>query len=327
MPSRRPRRADVAREAGVSKTTVTYVLSDAPYANISDETKTRVKDAAQRLGYVPNFAASSLVRGRTEIVGLLMPSAARQFYSLYSAFLEGLVSASHDSPYNFLYMWQDQPEKYRRVLGQGFVDGMIMIQSREVEEHVETAVRYDRPLMCVNYIPRNGSVPAVSPDYEQALEEAYDWLIERGRKRICLFLVDNDRQPNRRQMDHHDVLKSRYGRRVRLDLIRVPTIDAFADAYIGSVGSRPVDGVVVEGNYQLTALVRILDQTNQTIGDDVDIVSMNIADIVDKMPSGIRVVESPSQEVGRTAWELMATLLSEGEIPMRTLIPFRSSMT
>lgn len=324
MAKRRASRADVAREAGVSKTTVTYVLRDTPNTSISDETKDRVKAAAERLGYVPHFAASSLVRGKTEIIGLLIPSASRQFYSLYSAFLEGLVEESHESPYNFLYVGQDQPEKYRRVLGQGFVDGMIVIQSDTNEEHVQAALSYDRPIVSVNFLPPTAPIPAVSADYEGALETAYDRLLERGRRRIGLFLVDNDLQPNARQMQHHHILAERLADRGYFELVRLASPEAFADAYHRTVGSRRFDAMVLEGGYQLALLLRILDQSGSVVGDDLDIVSINIADFSKAIPSGIFVVESPSQEVGRTAWRTMAAVLEGREVPRRTLVPFHS---
>jgi DNA-binding LacI/PurR family transcriptional regulator len=65
--------ADVAAEAGVSRATVSYVLNGI-HGRISEQTRTRVHDAAARLGYVPNAMASALRAGRTEIVLLALPS-------------------------------------------------------------------------------------------------------------------------------------------------------------------------------------------------------------------------------------------------------------
>lgn len=62
--------ADVARECSVSTATVSYVLNDAPGRKISAETRRRVLEAAERLGYVPNNTAKALRTGRTEIVVL-----------------------------------------------------------------------------------------------------------------------------------------------------------------------------------------------------------------------------------------------------------------
>ncbi len=62
---------DIAREAGVSRTTVSHVLNDQPGINLSPKTKERVLATARKLGYVPNSAAQMLVTGRSRCIGLV----------------------------------------------------------------------------------------------------------------------------------------------------------------------------------------------------------------------------------------------------------------
>ncbi|MEV4033657.1 LacI family DNA-binding transcriptional regulator [Streptomyces umbrinus] len=70
---RRVTSADVAREAKVSRATVSYVLNDSPHQKIPEVTRQRVREAAARLGYAPSAAARSLRRGRSDIVLGLLP--------------------------------------------------------------------------------------------------------------------------------------------------------------------------------------------------------------------------------------------------------------
>lgn len=72
---RQPTSADVARLAGVSRATVSYVLNDAPNENISEATRARVRAAAARIGYQPHAGAQSLRSSVTHILGLLVPEA------------------------------------------------------------------------------------------------------------------------------------------------------------------------------------------------------------------------------------------------------------
>ena len=71
--TRRVTSADVAREAKVSRATVSYVLNDAAHQKIPEATRQRVREAAARLGYAPSAAARSLRRGRSDIVLGLLP--------------------------------------------------------------------------------------------------------------------------------------------------------------------------------------------------------------------------------------------------------------
>ncbi|MFI9803002.1 LacI family DNA-binding transcriptional regulator [Streptomyces sp. NPDC052301] len=83
-----PTSADVARLAGVSRATVSYVLNNAGAVRISEPTRRRVREAARELGYVPHAAARSLRAGHSRMV--LMPAPAIPVGPLYSRFLSEL---------------------------------------------------------------------------------------------------------------------------------------------------------------------------------------------------------------------------------------------
>ncbi|MEU1183166.1 LacI family DNA-binding transcriptional regulator [Streptomyces sp. NPDC005820] len=96
--------ADVAREAEVSRATVSYVLNDTPHQKIPEATRQRVWDAASRLGYAPSAAARALRMGRSDIVLGLLPDwpiehvLGRLIQQLTNAFAEhGLTFVVHSS--------------------------------------------------------------------------------------------------------------------------------------------------------------------------------------------------------------------------------------
>src|ERR1700732_3737917 len=73
--TRRITSCDIARAAGVSQTTVSFVLNNTEGTSIRAKTKARVLSAAEALGYVPNSAARTLVSGRTRTLGLVLARA------------------------------------------------------------------------------------------------------------------------------------------------------------------------------------------------------------------------------------------------------------
>src|SRR4029450_11389274 len=73
-PMKRATAADVAREAGVSRTTVSYVLNDTPHQQTPDTPRRRVREAGERLSYSPSAAARALVRGRSDVVLFVFPA-------------------------------------------------------------------------------------------------------------------------------------------------------------------------------------------------------------------------------------------------------------
>ncbi|MDW7990544.1 MAG: LacI family DNA-binding transcriptional regulator, partial [Anaerolineae bacterium] len=88
MPDR-PTSRDVARLAGVSRTTVSLVLNNVPDVHISPETRQRVLEAARQLNYYPDASARRLVSGKTRTIALVWHRGPDQTYR--DAFLPGLL--------------------------------------------------------------------------------------------------------------------------------------------------------------------------------------------------------------------------------------------
>ena len=81
--NRRPTQEDVARMAGVSRATVSYVINNRTDGNvrISEETRCRVLEAIEELGYRPNVLARSLRRGQTHTIGMIVPDNTNPFFA------------------------------------------------------------------------------------------------------------------------------------------------------------------------------------------------------------------------------------------------------
>lgn len=97
---RRPTAADVARQAGLSRATVSYVLNNTPHQVIPEHTRQRVHEAAQDLGYVPSAAARALSSGRSDVVLLLLPD--WPIGPSVGALLEHLSTALAEQGYTFV---------------------------------------------------------------------------------------------------------------------------------------------------------------------------------------------------------------------------------
>ncbi|MBN1671778.1 MAG: LacI family DNA-binding transcriptional regulator [Kiritimatiellae bacterium] len=315
-------REDVARAAGVSKTTVTYVLRDTPGTHISETTKAKVRRVAKRLGYQPNFAATSLVRGKTAIVGLLLPSQDMQFGFYYSRMIAGLVAAAKDTPYHFLYLGMDQPEKYRLCLARGLADGVVILQSDVNETHAAAVHEFALPLVTMNYLNDVGA-PQVSMDYEGAVETAYDRMLAHGRKRIALVCRRDNCQPNVRHIDRHNALAERLGNRADFSHV-LPESYASEDELLRTLlTDKARDGYVVDGMLHATRLARRLEEAGRSIGGDVDVIGFRVGEREAYARPGIVVLEAQPEEVGRLAWEQMETLLEGRDVAERTrLVPF-----
>lgn len=182
--------ADVARAAGVSKSTASRALTGAGY--VSAATRARVRDAAAALGYVPTTSAVSLVTGRTQTVGVVMPSLDRWFFTQV---LEGIQDALLERKYD-LALYGAAPESaarremFEHFLGRKRFDGLIAVGIEPSAHELERLVAFGKPVVTVGGYSVDTN--AVSIDDEAAARIATDHLIGLGHRQIVFLGGDPD---------------------------------------------------------------------------------------------------------------------------------------
>ena len=120
----RPTQVDVARRAGVSRATVSYVMNDVPAARVPDETRQRVLDAIEELGYEPDARAQALRSGATKTIALIIPDLRNPHFCEYAT---GIEEAARAADYHILIssttlMMNMQWRSSRICLGAGSMD-------------------------------------------------------------------------------------------------------------------------------------------------------------------------------------------------------------
>ncbi len=194
---------DVARAAGVSQTTVSFVLNQVAEASISDETRRRVLAAAEELDYIPDAAAQTLVRGRTQIIGVVVSTLDDPFIG---ALVQAIESAAHDRGFVvILSISDDIPESGD---GRG-PDAAIQAGGRRHRASSRVGALYqehlDRPRVPVVLInslagPGDRLVFSVGVDNRHGGCLATDHLIRRGHRRIAYVASPPDRRDNQERL-------------------------------------------------------------------------------------------------------------------------------
>ncbi len=123
---------DVAREAGVSIATISYVLNNKKGESISDETINRVREAIKKLNYVPNLSARSLVSKRSNLIGVVIPQAEAgkefMFYNpFYGEFLSSVEYEARKKGFHLLISGTEADQKYIQVAQNRGLDGIIIV--------------------------------------------------------------------------------------------------------------------------------------------------------------------------------------------------------
>lgn len=196
MSGRNRRRAtirDVAELAGVSQTTVSFVLNGVEGVRISEETRQRVLEAARALNYHPDASARRLVRGRTRVIAFVehhSPQSA-QVDPFLAEVLRGLHAAARRHEYHVLFeplslSDTDFVERFTSLVRGRHADGIILSGPRLDDDRL-LALRHERVPIVLHGRPPAGDWPFVDVDNVRGAQIATHHLIQLGHRRIGLI--------------------------------------------------------------------------------------------------------------------------------------------
>jgi len=174
---------DVAREAGVSHTTVSRALNNK--GELSPETRARILAAAERLHYVPSSVAQALASGATKTLGLIITNSASP---VYAAIVRAIEGAAHAVGYGLLLCnsagSQEQALRCLAMLQSKQVDGLIVAPAQTDRRDIDVLQRSGIPfVLLLRYFP-DLQTDYVIMDNEEAGRLVTDHLLQRGHRLI-----------------------------------------------------------------------------------------------------------------------------------------------
>lgn len=180
-----PNQNDVAREARVSRATVSRVISNHPL--VSDATRRRVRMAMQRLGYTPNTLAQQLVRGRTDTICVVMSSIAPGFFA---DVMHGIGTAARRVGYvtTFVLGTLDDERRliYRELVAGGRADGLIILEPWLPRERIAELEELGKPVVLVQEETESRRVSSVAVDNRGGGRSGMQHLLGRGYRDVLL---------------------------------------------------------------------------------------------------------------------------------------------
>jgi len=193
---------DVARLAGVSRTTVSFVLNNVPGIQISDVTRRNVLEAARQLNYHPNESGRRLSSGKSRMIGLVLLQSTEQVFN--DAFLlqvlVGLEEAASRSGFHVLlkHIKAAPPYEYSQLINENHVDGIVF--SGPLQEDPLLIELHNRgfPIVLMGQMPHT-TLPYVDANVTLGAETAVNHLIARGHKRIGMITNASFRYATARQ--------------------------------------------------------------------------------------------------------------------------------
>lgn len=305
--NQRVKRGDVAAKAGVSKTTVSYVLNGRRDAGIPDGTWDRVLEAARELGYTPNRAATALRTGQTGLVGLWMSVLGLPYYGEIVAQVEEILrGAGYEMMVSDTASHTDWEAHVAR-LAEWPVDGILAFDSgRYVRYFRERYGHLGTPVACMG-VDVDSETDSVFMDLAPGAKAAIDHLADSGCKRFAYlgdrYAID---QPDPRNLEYFRAIRERG---LQPETIVVPERrrrSAFeaTRAYIAAHGA-PEAIFAYNDDLAIGAHRAILDLGLQ-MPEDVRLVGHDGTEDTQYMAPRLSTVNLPRRQMVRAAWDLLA---------------------
>ena len=185
MAGKRVTMKDIAKQMGLSMTTVSRALADHP--DISSDTKLRVRDVAQAMSYLPNYRARYLRAKHSRLIALIVPEMNMFFVPALIAGINRVVQAND---YSLIVFQSDNSIVQERRLAEYCThlsaDGVLLVLSSETTDlqHLDVLHELDIPVVLLDKTIDTAKYTTVTINDEEAGREAAEYLINRGHTRV-----------------------------------------------------------------------------------------------------------------------------------------------
>ncbi|MDQ0903835.1 LacI family DNA-binding transcriptional regulator [Paenibacillus sp. V4I7] len=309
-----PKIKDVAKKAGVSVTTVSRVLNGEKY--VKDDLKAKVKRAIDELGYAPSHIARSLVRKKTNLIGVIVPDLTSSFYSTILSSIEETASLND---YNLLVCNiiedTDKELKYLNVFKEMRVDGIIIMHEKLSDDIRSFINKLDIPVIFSSVRPLDHKFVSVIIDDYEAAYDATRYLIELGHERIAFIGGDmrDITSGQNRYVGYRNALKDQ-GVRIVNDYIRFGDYKTQSGYNLMkellACEPRPTALFAVSDDMAVGAMNCIHDHQLK-VPDDISIIGFDGSQLTELVRPRLSSMEQPIEDMGKITVDTLIELISD----------------
>ena len=297
--------ADVAKHAGVSASTVSYVLSGK--RSISEQTRRRVEQSVVELGYHPNAGARALAARRSHIVALVVPLRADVYVPIMMEIAISVTMAARQHGYDVLLITNDEGvEGVRRVAASGLADGVILMDVELGDERIP-ALRAQGTQAALIGLPDNPEgLSCVDHDFAAAGGLCADHLADLGHREIAFIGYGSG--VYQRHAGYAERTLTGFRARAEKRGLRFlhrsceGTYESTAGTLARILADRPdTTGFVVQNEGVIGPLLNLLRSSGRTVPEDASVVALCPEQLAEQYSPRLTAVTGPTKELGRVA--------------------------
>lgn len=307
---------DIARLAGVSKSTVSRVLNDS--INVDPLTRERVQQVIAEQDFVPDQTAMQLANGDRRLIGMLLPA----LWSFMTEIIQGVADTVQESGYEIiLYSSTSSHKDFRgvidRVLATNLTAGLLASIHTHSPQHLVTLSRRNLPVVMINTTAVRLDIPWVSVDNVGGMRLATRHLLSLGHKRVAFLFPCPDLPCFHDRYDGYCQALREAG------IVPDPMLAFYDDGSIVKclheiqAMSDPPTALVVGNDYLAYSVLVELEKLGWRVPEDMAVVGFD--DIVPPLQGrfSLTTVRQPFHEIGQCAAEMLLSLLDPRFVPSR----------
>jgi len=289
---------DVAREAGVAISTVSNVLNNIDV--VSPETRKKVLDAVEALGYVPNMNAKLLKTNKRNTIGLFLSSVQGDFYreliqSIHmQCRLKGYLLNIYISNEN------TSEEIYRIIISSG-VEGAIVLNECLSKEHIDKLEQTNIPIVFLDRELKSSHMSSVIIDNVEGASMAVEYMIKLGHRRIGYFHGIYNYDDEKRYQGYLETMK-KYSLEVDENYIFRGYFEealAYSEMRIALLKGLPIPDAFFCANDEMAwGCIRALKEMGYRVPEDISVIGFDDQILAKFHNPPLTTIHSPVKEVG-----------------------------
>ena len=304
---------EVAKDANVSLATVSRVINGSSV--VKEETRLKVQESIQKLGYRPNAIAQGLALSRTTTVGLILPSTSISFSG---RMINGICDVAKIYEYSvYLHTITEGVTDIKEIIDEVIkarVDGVIIYADKDLDDSVKLLEEYNIPIVVMGNKISSETICSVYFNYENAIYELCNTYLDRGIKDIAILqdhrndVISNsmrrgaEKAYKKHNLEYNGYIEVSKDSRSTYKFLKSYFKTHKHELFIANRDSQALAGInAAEGN-------------GIKVPDEMELICMNESKYTSAVRPEISSFSVPSYDLGAISMRLMTKMLKEENV-------------
>ncbi|MEV0531017.1 LacI family DNA-binding transcriptional regulator [Kitasatospora sp. NPDC050463] len=313
---------EIAKRAGVSRSTVSYTLSGR--RPVSEDTRQKIQRVIDELGYQPNATARALANGRTNTIGLVFPPAGNHYTGMQLDFIGSVTEAAAVYDYDVLLSpsGADRDRSFQRLMGERRVDGAILMEIRLRDDRLDHLTAADFPAVAIGRTAHPAGGWWVGLDHTALAAACVHHLADLGHRRVALVnrpvqLLRAGYESAHRGLDGFTKAAADRGLTVRTYCCGDDAASGLACLERILHDDPAITALVTLNEAALGGLYRGLARAGRQVPHDFSVTGIVANRWAETVTPRLTAADVPAEQMGRLAVELLVERLDHPDAPAR----------